>query len=95
MVFSDSQLRLIIQGDVPLKEGWFVSSTAGSFFQDLAEEVNSVDFKGAVPRAVVVLVGTNDMSRHYLLEVLKLLKDVQIFKISAFEIPKREPPLLS
>ena len=72
-----------------------LASTAGSFFQDLAEEVNSVDFKGAVPRAVVVLVGTNDMSRRYLFEVLKLLKDVQIFKISAFEIPKPETPLLS
>ena len=62
-VFSDSQLRPIVQGDIRVKDEWYVNCTPGGRFAHVADEIYAVKFpKRAIPQIVVLLVGTNDMS---------------------------------
>ena len=61
-VFSNSQLRLILQKQVWCPGNWYVNCTRGGRFCHVAAEVK--DSKVPDPRVVVLLVGTNDMSTH-------------------------------
>eukprot|EP00795_Rhopilema_esculentum_P010885 gene10885-19712_t len=71
-VFSDSQLRPLVQGDVQVPANWYVNSTPGGCFNHVKEEMVNAKFPdGVKPQTVVLLVGTNDLSRHVLMDKAK------------------------
>ena len=68
-VFSDSQLRPLVQGDVPCPKDWYVNSTPGGCFWHVKQEVLAAKFPtGATPNTVILLVGTNDLSQHVMVD---------------------------
>ena len=71
-VFSDSQLRPIIQGEVRCPSNWYVNSTPGGTFNNVACEVRNCQVS-TIPGRIVFLVGTNDMMQHLRME--KVEKD--------------------
>ncbi|XP_065068330.1 uncharacterized protein LOC135693712 isoform X1 [Rhopilema esculentum] len=69
-VFSDSQLRPLVQGEVTAPSNWYLNSTPGGCFSHVAQQINHVKFPKNVssPKCVVLLVGTNDMAQHILIQ---------------------------
>eukprot|EP00795_Rhopilema_esculentum_P011088 gene11088-19951_t len=68
-VFSDSQLRPLVQGDVPVPTNWYVNSTPGGCFSHVKEEILAAKIpESKTPSWVVLLVGTNDLSKHVVMD---------------------------
>ena len=66
-MFSDSQLRPIVEGRVSVPGTWYFNSTPGGCFRHIAEEVENVKLKSK-PAVVALLVGTNDLAQHVIME---------------------------
>ena len=66
-VFSDSQLRPLVEERVSIPTNWFVNSTPGGRFWHVGEELTNSTLKSD-PKVIVLFVGTNDLSSHYIME---------------------------
>ena len=63
-VFSDSQLRPLVEKECDERpSSWYINCTPGGTFYDIASEMEACEIP-VMPKKVVLLVGTNDMSRH-------------------------------
>ena len=68
-MFSDSQLRPVVERQIAVPDNWYVNCTPGGCFAHISEEVRHAEVEHGPSAAVVVLVvGTNDMSSHYTIE---------------------------
>ena len=69
-VFSDSQLRPVVERDVPVPSNWYVNCTPGGTFLDICVELEAAakSSLGISPAFVVIAVGTNDAGRHMVME---------------------------
>eukprot|EP00794_Sanderia_malayensis_P004896 gene4896-5537_t len=70
-IFSDSQMRPVVKGDVKIGDNWYVNSTPSGPYIDVAVELKTAcrtAFAQTKPIFVVFVVGTNDLSRHMLME---------------------------
>ena len=62
-VFSDSQLRSLVEGTVVPPSNWYVNCNPGGMFADMAYEMQAAAVsKSTPPKFVVFLVSTNNMS---------------------------------
>lgn len=64
-VFSDSQLRPVVEGSVDVPINWYVNCTPGGCLLDVAVELAECKIK-PIPKFVIIAAGTNDMARHFL-----------------------------
>ena len=68
-MFSDSQLRPIVEKDRLVPNNWYVNCTPGGTFLDIAVELEAAaTAKALSPDYVVLAVGTNDAGRHMVME---------------------------
>ncbi len=62
-IFSDSQCRLLVEGDLSFSSDWYVNSTPGGTFNNVACEIRTCEL-ACKPQYVVLAVGTNDAGQH-------------------------------
>ena len=64
-VFSDSQLRPVVERDVLVPGNWYVNCTPGGTFLDISVELEAAAPAICMsPTHVVLAVGTNDAGQH-------------------------------
>ena len=65
-IFSDSQLRPVVERNLKCPSSWYVNSTPGGGFGHISQEIRECNLpKACTPKLVVLLVGTNDMANRY------------------------------
>ena len=62
-VFSDSQLRPLVEKGVKCPGNWYVNCTPGGRFSHVTTELLAANVP-VEPRVVVLMAGTNDMARY-------------------------------
>eukprot|EP00795_Rhopilema_esculentum_P016114 gene16114-7464_t len=69
LFFSDSQLRLLVEDTVSFPADWYINSTPGGCFLDVLTKMRSGSEQILHdPKFVVLMVETNNMSRHCMLD---------------------------
>ena len=66
-MFSDSQLRPVIEKDVLVPKSWYVNCTPGATFLDVNVELEAAAAQWPYPQKpdyIVLAVGTNDAAKH-------------------------------
>ena len=69
-VFSDSQLRPVVERDVCVPSNWYVNCTPGGTFLDVNVELEATAQLSLTvsPAFVVIAVGTNDTGKHMVVD---------------------------
>ena len=60
VIFSDSQLRPIVQGNVKCPADWYVNCTPGGKYSNITSEIRRCTVG---PALVYLLVGTNELGK--------------------------------
>ena len=58
-IFSDSQMRPFVQGDLKDPPNWFLNRTPGGGFTHIRSEISNSEVRN--PSHVIYLVGTNEV----------------------------------
>ena len=82
VIFSDSQLRPIVQGNVKCPADWYVNCTPGAKYSHVTSEIRRCTVGAAL---VYLLVGTNELGKG--LSYYASCSETKISKVSKFIQP--------
>eukprot|EP00794_Sanderia_malayensis_P010304 gene10304-11367_t len=67
-IFSDSQMRPVVEGGVKIRDNWYANSTPGGRYIDQAVELKTACRTAFAQTKPSFVVGTNDLSCHVIME---------------------------